>query len=207
MSEITAILIIFSTDQDYRKSLSKFLLAKADLARVKKSAELQDWLTENQGSAAAIAGKNDISKKLQNLLKNNLKDSIENSSRNGSKDVSQLDLATTFNYHLGNYPQVDSVVFVANDRILFHLDNTSTSGNSPNSINIDISDRANDNGKGYLNFQNDQPIISFANPIFDESGNRIGKLLVNSKLERFSKNIDNATIANIETDNDIFDNY
>lgn len=207
ISEITAILIIFSTDQDYRKSLTKFLLAKADLARVKKSAELQDWLTENQGSAAAIAGKNDISKKLQNLLKNNLKDSIENSSRNGSKDVSQLDLATTFNYYLGNYPQVDSVVFVANDRILFHLDNKSASGNSPNSMSIDISDRANDNGKGYLNFQNDQPIITFANPIFDESGNRIGKLLVNSKLERFSKNIDNADIANIETDNDLFDNY
>lgn len=207
MSEITAILIIFSTDQNYRKSLTKFFLAKADLARVKKSSELQNWLTENQGSAAAIASKNDISKKLQNLLKNNLKDSIENSSRSGSKDVNQLDLATTFNYYLGSYPQVDSVVFVANDQILFHLDNKSASGNLPNSINIDISDRANDNGKGYLNFQNDQPIISFANPIFDESGNRIGKLLVNSKLERFSKIIDNAAIANVETDNNLFDSY
>ena len=218
MSELTAVALVFVINQDYRRSLASLILNKADVARTKQKLELQSWIAKNQVDAAAIASANDVQKKLQALLRNDLKDTVENNYRNSSKDKNQLDLVTTLNQSLGNYPQLDSIVFVANNKILFYLENKpglsefngNTSNNSFNSINIDVGDRPNNNennGKGYLNFQDDQPIVTFANPVFDESGNKIGKLLVNSKLERFSKSVEKSKASNVEIDHNLFDNY
>jgi methyl-accepting chemotaxis protein len=209
MSELTAILVVFSTNQNYRRSLAELTLTKADVHRVKKKLQLQDWLSKNQAIALAIANTNDIQINLNALVRDGAKSN--NIELTNTKSKNQLELVNTLNKSLEKYPQLDSIVFVSNNNVLLYLDGKSLNINNQSTtisdipININISDRTNNNGEGYLTFQGDEPIISFANPIFDESGNKIGSLLINSKLERFSEIM--ATSPNLDTENGRFDNY
>lgn len=209
MSELTAILVVFSTNHDYRRSLTEFTLTKADVHRVKKKLQLQDWLSKNQAIALAIANTNNIQTKLNSLNRDSTK--LNDSESDNTKNRNQLELVSTLNKSLEKYPQLDSIVFVANNKVLLYLDSKSINSNNQSTkiseipTNMDVSDRLNNNGEGYLNFHGEEPIISFANPIFDESGNKIGSLLINSKLETFLKFIESS--SNLDTDNGNFDNY